>query len=93
MVGGWYSFTGELGKGGWGRTAFKNVLPVECLEHEDLVESTEGYYPKITEAGKSVFFESDFEGMPPLLGYNQTKTIPEGEVLVTIEETRTSKLL
>ena len=87
MLGGWYSFNGELGKGGWGRTKFRDVLPVECLDHEDLVESTEGYYPKVTETGKKVFFESDFDGMPPILGYNQTKAIAEGEVLVTIEET------
>jgi uncharacterized membrane protein len=41
----------------------------------------------VTDAGKKIFFESDFEGMPPILGYNETRTIPEGEVLVTIEET------
>ena len=87
MLGGWYSFSGELGKGGWGRTKFKNILPVECLGHEDLVESTEGFHPTLTPAGKEVFFESDFEGMPPILGYNETKVIPDGEILVTIEET------
>jgi len=87
MLGGWYSFTGELGKGGWGRTKFKNVLPVGCLEYEDLVESTEGYYPKVTKAGSKVFFESDFKGIPPILGYNQTNPIPEGDVLISIEGT------
>lgn len=62
-------------------------MPVECLEYEDLVKSTEGFYPGITPAGKKVFFEPDFEGMPPILGYNETRVIPEGEVLVTIKET------
>lgn len=87
MLGGWYSFTGELGKGGWGRTNLKHILPVECLNHEDLVESTEGYYPKVTEEGKKTFFESEFDKIPPILGYNQTKIIPEGKILLTIEET------
>ena len=43
FLGGWYSFTGEIGKGGWGRTQLREILPVECLETEDLVESTEGF--------------------------------------------------
>ena len=77
----------RLGKEAGAEQILKNILPVKCLEHEDLVESTEGYYPKVTKAGEKVFFESDFDGMPPILGYNETKTIPEGEVLVTIEET------
>jgi uncharacterized membrane protein len=43
MNGGWLSFSGELGKGGWGRSRFHDALPVECLPHDDLVESTAGY--------------------------------------------------
>ena len=43
FLGGWYSFTGEMGKGGWGRTRIKDMLPVVCLDYEDLVESTEGF--------------------------------------------------
>lgn len=43
FLGGWLSFSGELGKGGWNRTRLREILPVTCLEHEDLVESTEGY--------------------------------------------------
>jgi hypothetical protein len=46
LLGGWYSFTGEQGKGGWGRTQLKDAMPVVCLDHEDLVESTEGYHPQ-----------------------------------------------
>lgn len=51
LLGGWYSFTGELGKGGWGRTLLREAMPVVCLDHEDLVESTEGYHPVATPAG------------------------------------------
>lgn len=43
MNGGWYSFSGQLGKGGWGRSLFADVLPVECLETDDLLESTEAF--------------------------------------------------
>ena len=36
FLGGWLSFNGELGKGGWGRTRLREILPVECLDVEDL---------------------------------------------------------
>jgi uncharacterized membrane protein len=36
MNGGWLSFAGELGKGGWGRSRFHDALPVECSQHDDL---------------------------------------------------------
>lgn len=55
FLGGWYSFTGELGKGGWGRTPLADILPVRCLDHEDLRESTEGFHPEPTPAGKQAF--------------------------------------
>jgi len=86
LLGGWYSFTGEIGKGGWGRTLLRDVLPVKCLDFEDLVESTEGFSPEIVGEGKKVFGES-FEDIPPILGYNQTTEIPEGNVLVRVKET------
>lgn len=44
FLGGWLSFTGEMGKGGWDRTGLKEVLPVRCSDYEDLVESTRGIY-------------------------------------------------
>ena len=44
MLGGWYSYTGANGKGA-GRTLLR-ISACEMLDYEDLVESTEGYYPK-----------------------------------------------
>ncbi len=82
LLGGWYSFTGELGKGGWGRTRLKDLLPVRCLDVEDLVESTEGYSPLPTPAGRTFFRGIDLTSMPPLLGYNKTLPIKEGRVLL-----------
>ncbi|OQB29483.1 MAG: hypothetical protein BWY08_01915 [Bacteroidetes bacterium ADurb.Bin174] len=86
MLGGWYSYTGANGKGGWGRTPFKDILPVKCLDHEDLVESTEGYYPQVTNEGEAVFGKK-FKNIPPILGYNETIPIKEGKVLISVKET------
>lgn len=87
FLGGWYSFTGEIGKGGWGRTHLAEILPVKCLDHEDLKESTEGYLPRATDAGRKWMRGIDFGSCPPLLGYNETMAIPEGEVLMELAET------
>jgi uncharacterized membrane protein len=87
FLGGWYSFTGELGKGGWGRTPIKEVLPVQCLPTEDLVESTEGYYPEVTKKGKKYLKQLDFSTIPPILGYNETIPLKGSKVLMTYKET------
>jgi uncharacterized membrane protein len=86
FLGGWYSFTGEMGKGGWGRTRLREVLPVRCLEHEDLVESTEGFDAELTAAGERFFKAVNFRTMPPLLGYNKTVPLPEGRVLLEVRD-------
>jgi len=87
LLGGWYSFTGEMGKGGWGRTLLADLLPVDCLEYEDLVESTEGFSARATADGKRFARGLGFSAMPPLLGYNKTRPKKEGTVLLTIKET------
>jgi len=84
LLGGWYSFTGEQGKGGWGRTLLKDVMPVTCLDHEDLVESTEGYHPRATAAGRAAFSGIDLAGCPPILGYNLVRPRPGAEVLLDL---------
>jgi len=87
LLGGWYSFTGEMGRGGWGRTLLRELLPVGCLEYEDLIESTEGYSPEMTAAGKKFFKGLKFETMPPFLGYNKTLPLEEGTILLKVKET------
>ena len=87
LLGGWYSFTGEMGKGGWGRTPLADLLPVRCLETEDLVESTAGFSPATTRAGRAFFEGLDVRAMPPLLGYNKTRRRREGTVLLEVAET------
>ncbi len=87
FLGGWYSFTGEIGKGGWGRTRLTEILPVQCLDHEDLVESTEGYQPVVTGAGEERLDGVDVKSCPPILGYNQTRPRDDAEVLMQFAET------
>lgn len=87
LLGGWYSFTGEMGKGGWGRTPLADLMPVRCLPTEDLVESTEGFSPRATAAGRAFLRGLDVTTMPPLLGYNKTRRRTGGQVLLEVAET------
>lgn len=87
FLGGWYSFNGELGKGGWGRTRLAEILPVRCLETEDLVESTEGFTVAASAAARKLFPKLPFETCPPLLGYNKTLPVKGSQVLLKVKET------
>ncbi len=96
FLGGWLSFTGEMGKGGWGRTRLAEILPCRCLDVEDLVESTEGFYLVAANGegtgmhiGEStsgsrkhpVLAGIDLSSMPPVLGYNRVRPRPDAEIL------------
>jgi uncharacterized membrane protein len=70
FLGGWLSFNGEIGKGGWGRTGLRAILPVECLDTDDLCESTEGFHAEVVQSGHAMFGGLDFATLPPILGYN-----------------------
>ncbi len=83
FLGGWLSFNGEMGKGGWGRSRLREILPVECLDIEDLVESTEGFCGHARQASHPIFDGIDISAMPPILGYNKVRARPRCEVLAT----------
>ncbi len=87
FLGGWYSFTGELGKGGWGRTRLREMLPVVCREMEDLVESTEGYTMQLSAEGERLLSKLDFSTCPPILGYNQVKVHDDATLLASFVPT------
>ena len=70
FMGGWLSFNGEMGKGGWGRTLLREILPCECLEVEDLRESTEGFTAEAVEPDHPILKDINLATMPPVLGYN-----------------------
>jgi uncharacterized membrane protein len=87
FLGGWYSFTGELGKGGWGRTRLAEILPVRCLDYEDLVETTEGFSMELTDEGHILCPDLDLSGCPPILGYNKTHALESSTVIARFKET------
>ena len=71
FLGGWLSFNGELGKGGWGRTPLSEILPARCLEYDDLRESTEGFLPEPLAKRHPILAGVNLSRMPPVLGYNR----------------------
>lgn len=87
FLGGWLSFTGEMGKGGWDRTRLKEILPVRCLGHEDLIESTEGFTAELAPKHAGAFDGVDFASFPPILGYNKVLPRDGCDVLVTVKDT------
>ena len=86
FLGGWISFTGEMGKGGWNRTKLKDVLPVQCLDFEDLVESTEGFTAK-KEGDEEFLQHIDFSSFQPILGYNKTLPREGSTIHLSVKET------
>jgi uncharacterized membrane protein len=87
MLGGWLSFSGVQGRGGWGRSRLAEVLPVECLPAEDLVESSAGFRAEALAPGHPVARGLPWTSFPPIFGYNEVAAKPEGEVLVRVKET------
>lgn len=85
MNGGWLSFSGELGKGGWGRSRLHDALPVECLQHDDLVESTAGHAVRCVSADDPAVSGIDWTGAPPLLGFNECRVRAGASALLEIE--------
>lgn len=85
MNGGWLSFAGELGKGGWGRSRFKNVLPVNCNQHDDLIESTSGFNVRCRLPEHPSIQAINLDTIPPILGFNETSAKDSAEVVIEIE--------
>ncbi len=86
MNGGWLSFSGELGKGGWGRSRFHSVLPVKCLQHDDLIESTSGYVLRCQHPEDVAVTGLDWTSVPDILGFNQVSLREGAKALVEIED-------
>ena len=84
MHGGWYSYSGEIGKGGWGRSLFHEVLPVVCLEGDDLIESTASFPVRVTQPEHPVLKGLRVDNIPPILGFNETSLREGAECLLEI---------
>ena len=85
FLGGWLSFTGEMGKGGWNRTGLKEILPVQCLDYEDLVENTEGFHAKVLESEVN-FSNIDWPSFPAILGYNKVEPREGFNTILQVKE-------
>lgn len=86
MNGGWLSFSGESGKGGWGRSRFHRVLPVQCLSGDDLIESTSGYPLRSHRSDHPAVNGLDWSKVPALLGFNEVKLRDSATALVEIQD-------
>ncbi len=82
MVGGYMSFTGVDAKARYGETPIKDILPVQCIEADDRAEHPEGIVPVTVKQHEAI--KGLPEEWPHFLGYNRTKALPQGEVLVAI---------
>lgn len=83
MVGGYMAFSGVDARAKYGHTAIKDVLPVKCLEVDDLMEHPEGIYPDMVKEHPAL--KDVPKNWPYFLGYNKTVAIPEGDVVMTID--------
>jgi uncharacterized membrane protein len=85
MNGGWYSFGGELGKGGWGRSRIHDMFPVVCLQGDDLIESTAGYEVRCNDAKNPMVTGLDWSSLPALLGFNESRLRDGCDAVVEIQ--------
>lgn len=93
FLGGWLSFNGEMGKGGWGRTRLSEILPVECLPQEDLRETTEGFRARAVKPKHPVLDGINLASLPPILGYNIVKPRRGCDVLAVWEGSKDPMLV
>ncbi|MEN2974161.1 MAG: glutamine amidotransferase [Candidatus Caldarchaeales archaeon] len=71
MIGGYLSFQGLHGIGGYKNSPIEEILPVELLNFDDRVEVPEGFNPKVTNKNHPIGRELP-DVWPMLLGYNKT---------------------
>ncbi len=84
-MGGWLGFSGYLGKGGWRRAPVADWMPFECLEGEDLVESSEGFGVQAVEPDHPLLKGlPDASTIPPVLGYNEFIPRPSFKTLWSV---------
>jgi uncharacterized membrane protein len=89
MNGGWFSFSGHQGYGGWARSRWQKdtgdrVLPVDCVEGDDLIESTASFEVRTADTGHPAVQGVDWSSVPPILGFNETRPSAGCKVIVEI---------
>lgn len=85
MVGGWTSFSGRFGHGGYYNTPVEQALPVNCLQGlDDRVETPEGAKVTIKNVGHPVLKGIPWNECPGFEGFNKILPKENAEVLATI---------
>jgi uncharacterized membrane protein len=85
MVGGWTSFSGRFGHGGYYDTPVEQALPVNCLKGaDDRVEVPEGVKVNILKPHHPIVAEIPWNECPVFEGFNRILPKPDAEVLATI---------
>jgi len=83
MIGGYMVFSGVDAKAKYGQTAVKDVLPVKCLDTDDLMEHPEGVTPVLVHEHPAL--KNVPNNWPHFLGYNKTLPLEGHDVVMTIE--------
>ena len=85
MIGGWTSFSGRFGHGGYYDTPVEEALPVTCLKGaDDRVEMPEGAAVQVMVKGHPVLEGIPWEKAPGFEGFNKIIPKQEAEVLATV---------
>jgi uncharacterized membrane protein len=87
MIGGWTSFTGRKGAGGYHGTPVEQALPIECLEiNDDRCEAPEGVHITTLEPGHPIMSGLKWETCPVFTGYNRIKAKPGTTIIAKVKE-------
>jgi uncharacterized membrane protein len=81
MIGGWWSFTGS--NGNWGKTPVEEILPVNCLPHDDRVNDPNGF-KIIKKKDHAILKGLPWEDPPTVCGYNEVVPKADAEILLTL---------
>lgn len=87
MVGGWSSFSGRFGHGGYYDTSVEEALPVNCLKGlDDRIETPEGVHVNIKIPDHPVVKDIPWNECPVFEGFNKILPKEGAQVLATIGE-------
>jgi uncharacterized membrane protein len=87
MVGGWTSFSGRFGHGGYYDTPIEQALPVTCLKGvDDRVEVPEGVRVRVSDPAHSTVSGIPWDECPVFAGYNRFLPKPGAHVVATVGE-------
>src|SRR3990170_8312112 len=94
MVGGWTSFSGRFGHGGYYDTPVEEALPVSCLKGlDDRVETPEGVLVHVLEPEHPILKGIPWADCPVFEGFNRIQPKTGAKVLATIGESEDENAL